>query len=266
MSPLTTHKICRDADAPWWELRISSNSGDCYRPHTHEEYSIGIVDDGQALFRHANDAARIGAGTVVMIEPQVVHSCNPLPAGRWSYRMLYIRAEWLHAALAKEWGASSPIASLEFLTHCVDAPAVSNAIDQICTASGGTSNHLAAELSQFLSNWVRVRPERSKAAGTGALAPAEMLLQSEAGYDVSVGTLAETCGMTPTRFIREFHKCYGMTPGDYLQDKRVNGARRLIANGMPICQAALEMGFSDQAHLQRAFKSRHAMTPGSYRS
>lgn len=265
MSSLTSHKICRDAVAPWWELRISTNSADCYRPHTHDEYSIGIVDAGQALFQHAGDAVATRPGTVVMIGPQVVHSCNPVEVQRWSYRMLFIRADWLHQAMTQHWGVSEPVEGLEFLAHWINVPSVTEAVNRICTASEDTSHYLAAELPRFLSEWTRPKTEMVNVLLTGVLAPAAALLRTEAGVTMSVNALAEACALTPTKFIREFQKCYGVTPGDYLQDKRVNGARRLIAMGVPISEAALEMGFSDQAHLQRTFKSRHAMTPGQYR-
>lgn len=265
MSSLTSHKICRDTDAPWWELRISTNSADCYRPHTHDEYSIGIVDAGQAMFRHAGDTVRTGPGTVVMIGPQVVHSCNPVEIERWSYRMLFIRADWLHAAMARHWGTSHAVEGLEFLAHCVNEPLVTKAVHLICTASAETSSYLAGELPRFLADWARPVTEAAQVEPAGVLSPAEALLRSDDGISMSVNALADACGMTPTKFIREFKKSYGMTPGEYLQDKRVNGARRLIAMGTPISEAALEMGFADQAHLQRAFKARHAMTPGRYR-
>ena len=266
MSSLTSHKICRDTEAPWWELRISTNSADCYRPHTHDEYSIGIVDAGQALFRHAGDAVKTRAGTVVLIGPQVVHSCNPVELERWSYRMLFIRADWLHAAMASHWELTEPVRGLEFLAHCVNVPSVTKAADLICTASAETSRYLAVELPRFLSDWARPATESAHLTLPGVLAPAEALLRSDEGIGMSVNALAEACGMTPTKFIREFNKSYGMTPGEYLQDRRVNGARRLIGKGVPISEAALEMGFADQAHLQRAFKARHAMTPGRYRT
>ncbi len=264
MSSLTSHKIFRDADAPWWELRISSNSSDCYRPHTHDEYSIGIVDAGSAKFRRADESTTTGPGTVVMIEPHVVHSCNPVATQRWSYRMLYIKADWLHAAMAKQWEIAGPLPGLEFLARCVNEPAVTRAVDLICAASAGTSAFLAAELPAFLSAWVRPAVEDASVQLNDELAAAEALLQSDAVLDLTVAALAEACGMTPTKFIREFRKCHAMTPGEYLQDRRVNGARRLIAKGVPIIEAALEMGFADQAHLQRTFKARHAMTPGTY--
>ena len=70
--------------------------------------------------------------------------------------------------------------------------------------------------------------------------------------------------MSATRFIRRFKAATGMTPGSYRLNLRINGARRLLATGAPLSEAAYAMGFADQAHLQRAFKAHHALTPGCY--
>lgn len=109
MPALTSHKICRDTDASWWELRVSTNSSDCYRPHTHDEYSIGIVDAGTAVFQHPEGPTGIGPGAVVLIEPHVVHCCNPSDLQRWTYRMLFLRADWLHDAMSRHWASRSRV-------------------------------------------------------------------------------------------------------------------------------------------------------------
>ncbi|MCY1557429.1 YSIRK-targeted surface antigen transcriptional regulator [compost metagenome] len=81
---------------------------------------------------------------------------------------------------------------------------------------------------------------------------------------MTVQTLAERCGLHPTTFIRRFKAAVGVTPGEFLRDRQVNGARQLIASGVNLAEAAYAMGFADQAHMQRAFKARHAMTPGRF--
>ena len=70
--------------------------------------------------------------------------------------------------------------------------------------------------------------------------------------------------MSATRFIRRFKAATGMTPGSYRLNLRRNGARRLLASGTALSEAAHAMGFADQAHMQRAFKAHHALTPGNY--
>lgn len=70
--------------------------------------------------------------------------------------------------------------------------------------------------------------------------------------------------MSASRFIRRFKAATGLTPGAYRLNLRLNGARRLLAEGSALSEAAYAMGFADQAHLQRAFKAHHSMTPGCY--
>jgi AraC-like DNA-binding protein len=265
MSTLTSHKICRDADADWWELRISSNSNDCYRPHTHDEYSIGIVDAGWTTYQHPDGAACIGPGAVVLIEPHVVHSCNPRARQRWNYRMLFVQADWLHAAMARHWGLPEPVPGLEFLAPCSTDADVASVVDTLCRPSDGMTAQLAAGLPGLVSGLARPVAALAGPAEAAELAPAEALLRAEDGMSLSVNALAEACGMTPSRFIRLFRKYHGMTPGDYLQNRRINAARSLLGQGWPISEAAYAVGFADQAHLQRLFKARHAMTPGHYR-
>ena len=70
--------------------------------------------------------------------------------------------------------------------------------------------------------------------------------------------------MSPSRFIRRFRAATGVTPGAYRLNLRLNGVRHLLAQGLPLASAAHQMGFADQAHMQRAFKAHHALTPGNY--
>jgi transcriptional regulator GlxA family with amidase domain len=45
---------------------------------------------------------------------------------------------------------------------------------------------------------------------------------------------------------------------------RVRLAKTLLAQGLPIAQAAVEAGFVDQAHLTKHFKRIFGVTPGRY--
>ena len=40
-----------------------------------------------------------------------------------------------------------------------------------------------------------------------------------------------------------------MTPHAYLLQRRLHQARRLIAGGMPLAEAAAHSGFADQSHM-----------------
>jgi AraC-like DNA-binding protein len=62
-----------------------------------------------------------------------------------------------------------------------------------------------------------------------------------------------------------FKRHYGMTPHAFLVNRRIQFARRQLREGKLIADVALDSGFADQAHFQRAFKQHLAATPGQYR-
>ena len=63
---------------------------------------------------------------------------------------------------------------------------------------------------------------------------------------------------------RAFHQAYGLAPSDYQRQLRLRAARRLIAQGRPISEAAARAGFADQSHLSRWFGRCYGVTPGGY--
>ncbi|UBB15747.1 helix-turn-helix domain-containing protein [Comamonas odontotermitis] len=262
------HRIHRHPAAPWAELRISVNTRNCYRPHAHAEYSVGIVDDGCATFYHPSGPNSVKARSVVLIEPNVVHSCNPLHGHIWSYRMMFIEAAWLHHAVARIWGLATPPDDLELMSRCVQDPDMTLLVDQLCqpVASEAAANALTMDLPAWIASLTRAGRPTDCAHAPSDLAPAMAIMQTQSGGRITVKELADVCAMSSSQFIRRFQAALGMTPGCYLQNLRINGARQLLSQGMPLAEAAHTMGFADQAHMQRAFKAHHAMTPGDYRN
>ena len=82
---------------------------------------------------------------------------------------------------------------------------------------------------------------------------------------MSLNDLAREAGMSRYHFVRAFSRVVGMTPHAWQLDRRIECARGLLEQGMSLAEAALQLGFADQSHFQRAFKQRVAATPGEYR-
>ncbi|OGC00454.1 MAG: hypothetical protein A3G82_21205 [Burkholderiales bacterium RIFCSPLOWO2_12_FULL_67_210] len=239
-----SHRITRLAGMPAVTLRVTEGSLACYRTHTHQEYSVGVVDAGEAVFDHPGGPHKVSAGAVVLIEPGVPHSCNPFSGSPWSYRMLFIEADWLHRLMATHFERAHPLVALRFHTRRLTTPAATAQVDQLCRAVDHTNaKDLAAErLAQQLCHWLRTVTEPEAPADRPSLPAA----------------------LAPATFILRFKAAVGVTPGEFLRDRQINGARQLIASGVNLADAAYAMGFADQAHMQRAFKARHAMTPGRF--
>jgi len=126
-----------------------------------------------------------------------------------------------------------------------------------------------AERTAALADFVRLLVRR--AAGAGVVAPpstrlaalrAEVAARCDEGW--TVAALARRAGMSRFQLTRAFRAETGMTPHAWLLDQRVNRARALLRAGAAPAEAAYRYGFADQAHFQRAFKARAAITPGAY--
>jgi len=82
---------------------------------------------------------------------------------------------------------------------------------------------------------------------------------------VSLSGLARIGQCSEMHVLRLFKGGVGMTPHGYLTQVRLEQARRLIAAGLPLADAALSAGFADQSHLTRNFHRRYGLTPAAYR-
>jgi transcriptional regulator GlxA family with amidase domain len=78
--------------------------------------------------------------------------------------------------------------------------------------------------------------------------------------------LASIACLSVCRFIRVFHRQYGMPPHRYICHVRIERVKALLRAGVAPAVVAGETGFYDQSHLSRHFKNVCGMTPGQYLS
>ena len=80
-------------------------------------------------------------------------------------------------------------------------------------------------------------------------------------------TLAGEAGVHPVYFAAAFRRFYGCSPGEYARRRRIDFARKQIANPeLPLARIAVDAGFADQSHLTRVFKRFTGLTPREYRT
>ena len=87
-------------------------------------------------------------------------------------------------------------------------------------------------------------------------------LEAHLTDNVSLAQLGEVTQMNWDYLRRVFRDHTGVSPHRYQILLRLERAKRLLLQGVPLAQAALAVGFADQAHLTRAFKRHLGVTPG----
>lgn len=82
----------------------------------------------------------------------------------------------------------------------------------------------------------------------------------------SLDELAEEVGATPTALQKLFTRWAGLSPKAFLQAITLDNARKLLDDGMPLLDAAYELGMSGPGRLHDLFVTHEAMSPGDYKS
>jgi transcriptional regulator GlxA family with amidase domain len=78
--------------------------------------------------------------------------------------------------------------------------------------------------------------------------------------------LARHAGMSERNFSRRYREQTGRTPARAVEDMRIETARRLLEQNLPVTRVASRCGFGTEETLRRAFLRRVGVSPQAYRA
>lgn len=85
--------------------------------------------------------------------------------------------------------------------------------------------------------------------------------------DISVEDIAQVCGLNRTYFGKIFKEAIGKTPQDFLLRYRMNKAIELLKlSRLSVADIGQAVGYANQLHFSRAFKSIYGMPPREWRN
>lgn len=95
---------------------------------------------------------------------------------------------------------------------------------------------------------------------------AQDLVHADPAADLRVPVLAARVGMSVRHFTREFTRILGVPPGEYVEQVRVDAARRLLeSEPVLVTVAATRCGFGSAETMRRAFLRQLGVPPDHYR-
>lgn len=92
------------------------------------------------------------------------------------------------------------------------------------------------------------------------------LIDQQFTKPIGVGSIAIEVGLSPQHLSSRFKAETGCTVGEYIRRRRLEQARRLLAQTSTcLTDIAAQVGFYDQSHFARAFRSHIGETPAQFR-
>lgn len=269
-TPAPEPRFWRDAALPFIEARsVHEGRKICYAKHSHDTLSVGAIMGGRSTYLNRNRSERVGAGMLVVMNPDDVHACNPVDDLPWSYRMFYVDRAWI-GALQRELGFAAGTDFNAFSSISTHTPALFSGFNTLYATL--TSPHAAplekhgAAIAYFSDLQTTLHPAPLAArASPRKLERAAEFINDNYTQALQLDDICDAAELSASYLIRAFKKHYGMTPHAYLMNRRIQFGRAQLRRGQMIADVAFQAGFADQAHFQRVFKEFMAVTPGQYR-
>jgi AraC-like DNA-binding protein len=268
-------RSCSARSADWLRSTDAEHGVECleawfggfaYHKHRHDTYAICLTTNGAQAFDYRGATHRSTPGQVVILHPDELHDGRAAGDAGFGYRIVYVEPALIAEAAQAICGhaCALPFVREPVISSPRLARAITGAFQQAREplATDGLVVRLAEGLLEADPQCGRAaRPRHGDAA---ALERARQFLDAEKTRVVHSAELEALSGLTRYDLARQFRARYGTSPYRYLLMRRLDEARRQLAEGRALVEVALATGFADQAHFTRLFKAAFGLTPARY--
>lgn len=235
--------------------------------HFHEYYVIGFIEDGHRVLSCRNQEYALKKGNILLFNPGDNHACVQSDDGTLDYRGFNITKEVM-LDLAEEVtgrrelpGFSKTVIFDEEVT-CYLHPLHKLVMKGSCEF--GKEEYLLLLISLLIQRYGQpfescipeCREEIEKACD---------FMEQHFADRIYLDQICRYAGLSKSTLLRAFTKSKGVTPYSYLENIRIGKAKKLLEQGIPPIEAAMQTGFSDQSHFTNYFNRFIGLAPGLYR-
>lgn len=237
--------------------------------HAHDCFVFCINERGAHASWYAGANVVIPERAITVVPPGEVHTGEPVPGHPWHYRAIYPSCEMI-AVLAEEIGlphGTLPTFPALFMSDAplADAFARAHSRSEMAIESMEREGVVAEILMTVLQRHATLaRRAKEPRAPHRAIDRAKEYVHACHSGRVTLDAVAEAAAISRYAVLRAFRREVGVSPYSYVTQVRVEHAKRLLWQGVPIAAVSQRVGFADQSHLTRHFKRLLGVTPGAF--
>ncbi len=258
--------------------------------HNHNFYEINIITEGNGRHYIENNNCEALPGTVFVIPPGISHGyyanrhlCvyhiivgypfierySPELSALPGYSLLFEIEPLLRGEYDSNLFLSLDETELEKLTPL---------FNRLCSLEVSTykgkfvmKNSLVLELisilSEKISGQIHNPVSLHKNPYSTPVIRSMEYIRNHYNEKIAFKSLAEKLNMSYSTFLRHFSEICGMSPGQYLNNCRLDKAREMLTHTEKnILDIAIECGYYDSSHFIRAYSEKYKMSPLAFRN
>jgi AraC-like DNA-binding protein len=211
----------------------------------------------------------LNEGDVFFRFPDRAHTGSIDPNSHWHECFVSLRAEWYHIFQQLELIRPDQVRHPMGITK--EIPARIYGLMELIRSADTPSETSSLEFEiASLIRYVLVRAQQDRNARTPnieLLKRARELIRLQANQQCSIESLLSPIGLSYSRLRSLFRKTYGISPGEYRIQVRIENACTLLENTeLPIKAIAEQLGYTDAFIFSKQFKQRVARSPQQFRA
>ena len=257
-------------------FHLKDSSGQEKDFHFHEFDKIVILISGKVDYAVEGTTYKLEPWDILLVRHHMIHKAAIDLSVPYERIIIYLDSAYVER-FAPEAGLMDCFAAAEKRRYCLMRPdaggveRLKEALERLEKTQGdelfGAQLLRGTMLVQLLVLINRIAlsdnsREKNTSESGGKIAPALSYINENLTRELSIDDMAAMCYMSRYYFMRLFKTQTGCTVHNYIRQKRLVLAARLIREGMSASAAAAECGFSDYSAFHRAFTKTFRVSPG----
>ena len=253
------------------KIMSSDTTGTLSEPRWHEELEIKLFLSGHAEIIVGADLFIAGPGDITVINPCQLHGTKPAGDEDAVYHLLMIPCDPAVPGLdrhLKNLMSGRVIIDNHITRDTETADSISSLISELENGDDTGDAFVYGYLSLLIGRLIRYHSKESGARNenivkySDVLRPALTEIGTRYYTNITLGELAESCGLSVAHFSRLFRLVTGHTMTEYLMRIRISKAMTLLkSQDVSVSDAAAEVGYTDPAYFSRVFRAVTGLPP-----
>lgn len=235
--------------------------------HFHEYYVIGLMEEGSRYLSCKNETYHTTSGNIMLLNPGDNHACKQSDGSTLNYRGLNISKKIMLNIAAEVTGKKELPGFSQNVIYDEEVNCYFHPLHQLIM-----SGSHEFEKEEHLLLMIALLIERYCLPFESCIPECRQEVEHVCDYlqkhyteHICLEQICSYAHISKSTLLRSFTKHKGITPYRFLQNIRINEAKKLLEQGVSPVDAALQTGFSDQSHFTNFFNMFIGLTPGTYR-